>query len=163
MDSAERLVRLRRLLAGLPGPYGNGRLWTLVRSSDAEDPFPAAFAFLTEAAVIGSGSPYGTASQAPQDAAELSARMGEVDQDAASAVLVGMTARTLAYRTRGRYPIGQARDVFQKTISLLGHGTHWWTNTDLEAWNPVSRHVMDALVIAAGGGVLVAVLAADED
>ncbi|MGS2619451.1 hypothetical protein ACVCAH_33810 [Micromonospora sp. LZ34] len=163
MDSAERLARIRQLLAGLPGPYGNGHLWTLIRFADTEDPFPTAFAFLTDCDVIGSGSTYATASQAPQDAAELSARMDEVDQNAAVTVLVGMTARTLAYGTPGRYPSKQAQDLFRTLITLQGHGTRWWTNTDLGAWNPVTRHGIDALVIGTGGGVVVAVLATDED
>ncbi|MGK5675649.1 hypothetical protein ACSNOB_22740 [Micromonospora sp. URMC 106] len=162
MDATERLVRIRQLLAGLPGPYGNGQLWTLIRSIDTSDPF-LAFAFLTGAAVVDAGGPTGAPPQAPQDAAQLSARMSEASQDIAYALLIGMTSRTLAYGARDRYSQERAGDVFRALVKLLGHGTRWWTNTNLVSWEPATRHVMDAFVIGKGGGVMVAVLATDED
>ncbi|MDG4807178.1 hypothetical protein O7634_10500 [Micromonospora sp. WMMD1120] len=163
MDATERLVRIRQLLAGLPGPYGNGQLWTVIRSTDTSDPFPDAFAFLTSVGVMDAGGPNGTPPQAPQDAAQLSVRMSEASQHVALDLLIGMTSRTLAYGARGRYPEERARDVLRALVKLLGHGTRWWTNTDLVSWEPVTRHVMDAFVIGKGGGVMVAVLATDED
>nr|WP_230417207.1 hypothetical protein [Micromonospora tarapacensis] len=150
-------------MAGLSGPYGNGHLWTLIRSTDASDPFPDAFAFLTGAAVLDAGGPAGAPPQAPQDAAQLSARMSEASQDVASALLIGMTSRTLAYGTRRRYSQERAGELFRALLKLLGHGTRWWTNTDLVSWEPVTRHVVDAFVIGKGGGLMVAVLATDED
>ncbi|MDO3704045.1 hypothetical protein Q3W71_20470 [Micromonospora sp. C28SCA-DRY-2] len=163
MDSTERLVRIRQLLAGLPGPYGNGQLWTVIRHADTSDPFPDAFALLTGVGVLDAGGPNGMPPQAPQDAAQLSARMSEASQEVALAVLIGMSSRTLAYGAPGRYPEERARDVFRTLVKLLGHGTRWWTNTDLVSWDPVTRHVMDALVIGMGCGVMLAVLATDED
>jgi hypothetical protein len=163
LDSSERLARVRHLLAGLPGPYGNEHLWTLIELAGGEDPSTDVFPFLSGCRVIDPASSFGGAPQAPQNADEVAACLAEVEQDTALTVLVGMTSRTLAYSTRGRYPAGKAQDVFEKLITLLGHGTRWWTNTDLESWNPVTRHTMDALVVAVGGGVLVGVLAADED
>lgn len=163
MDASERLARVQHLLAGLPGPYGNEHLWTLIGFADGEDPFTGVFAFLADCGVIDWASSFGGPPQAPQDAEELALWLAEVDQDAALAVLVGMTSRTLAYGVRGRYPVDKAQDVFEKLIMLLGHGTRWWTNTDLGSWNPVTRHSMDALVVGTGGGILVAVLAVDED
>ena len=163
MDSSERLTRIERLLAGLPGPYGNGHLWAWTRFADGEDPFPFVFAFLSDGGVIDSASSFGGPARAPQDGEELAACLTEVDQDTAFAVLVGMVSRTLAYGVRGRYRVDKAQEVFGKLITLLGHGTRWWTNTDRDSWNPVTRHTMDALVVGTGGGVLVVVLAADED
>ena len=121
------------------------------------------FAFLADCGVIDSASSFGGPPQVPQDAEELAVCLAEVDRDAAVAMLVGMTSRTLAYDMRGRYSADKAQDVFEKLITLLGHGTRWWTNTDLGSWSPVTRHTMDALVIGTGGGILVAVLAVDED
>jgi len=135
----------------------------LIGFADGEDPFTGVFAFLADCGVIDWASSFGGPPQAPQDAEELALWLAEVDQDAALAVLVGMTSRTLAYGVRGRYPVDKAQDVFEKLIMLLGHGTRWWTNTDLGSWNPVTRHSMDALVVGTGGGILVAVLAVDED
>lgn len=123
LDSAERLARVRHLLAGLPGPYGNEHLWTLIGFASGENPFTNVFAFLNACDVIDPASSFGGAPQAPQDAEELAARMAEVNQDAAFAVLVGMTSRTLAYRVRGRYPVHNAEAVYEKLIMLLGHGT----------------------------------------
>ncbi|PWR14399.1 MULTISPECIES: hypothetical protein [Micromonospora] len=121
------------------------------------------FTFLIDCGVIDSASSFDGPPQAPQGVDQLAACLAEVDQDMALAVLVEMTTRTLAYHAQGRYPVDKAQDVFKKLITLLGHGTRWWTNTDLGSWNPVTRHTMDALVVGTGGGVLVAVLAADED
>jgi hypothetical protein len=92
-------------------------------------------------------------------------RMIEVDQDTALATLIGMTSQTLAYHRPGRYQADKAKDVFYTPEGLLGYRTRWWTNidTDLRAWNPVTRHTMDALIVGSGGGVTVAVLGADED
>jgi hypothetical protein len=163
VDSSERLARVQHLLAGLPGRYGNEHLWTLIEFAGAENPLTDVFAFLVDSGVIDVASPYGGPPQAPQDADELARCLTEVDQDAALAVLAGMTSRTLAFGVRGRYPVDKAQVVFEKLIALLGHGTRWWTNTDLGSWNPVTRHTMDALVAGVGGGVLVAVLAVDED
>ncbi|MFG2168564.1 hypothetical protein [Micromonospora chersina] len=163
MDSSERLARAQHLLAGLPGPYGNERLWTLVDVLDGADVFDRAFAFLQECAVVDSVSRSGHPPKAPQDAAQLRDRLAELDQEAALSVLVETSSETLAYRMKGRYPKVKAREVFSRLADLLGRQTRWWSNTDLTGWDPVSRHTMDALVIGAGGGVVVAVLAVDED
>ncbi|MFI7517041.1 hypothetical protein ACIBVK_26465 [Micromonospora echinofusca] len=163
MDFSERLARLQHLLAGLPGPYGNEHLWTFIRLAGSENPSTDVFAFLIDCGVIDSASSLGNPRQAPQSVDELTACLAEVNQDMALAVLLGVTTRTLAYRAQGRYPVYKAQDVFKKLITLLGHGTRWWTNTDLSSWKPVTRHTMDALVVGTGDGVLVAVLAADED
>lgn len=66
--------------AGLPGPYGNGQLWTVIRFTDTSDPIPDAFTFLTSVGVLDTGGSDGTSPQAPQDAAQLSARMREASQ-----------------------------------------------------------------------------------
>lgn len=163
MDTSQRLARVQHLLAGLPGPYGNERLWTLVDVLDGVDVFDRTFAFLQECAVLDSVSRFGRPPQGPQDAAQLHDRLSELDQEVALAVLVETTSETLAYRMKGRYSEGTTREVFDRLADLLGRQTRWWSNTDLTGWNPVTRHTMDALVIGAGGGVIVAVLAVDED
>jgi hypothetical protein len=170
VDTSERLARIQQLLAGLPGPYGNEHLWTLIAYSDHEDPFADVHTFIADCRVIDSVSSGGRPPQAPQNAKQLAAVMDEVDRDAAVSVLVAMTSRTLAYRAAGHYTDDKAREVFDKLTDLLGHGTRWWTNTDLLpgsrpsfAWNPVTKHGIDILVVATGGGVCVAVLAVDED
>jgi hypothetical protein len=133
-------------------------------------PFAEVHVFLAECGVIDSASSSGRAPQAPQDAKELAGAMEEVDGDAAISVLVAMTSYTLAYGVPGRYTVDKAQLVFERLADLLGYGTRWWTNTDLSSgirssvsWNPVTRHGIDAIVVGIGGGVMVVVLAADED
>lgn len=160
----ELLSRVARLLAGLPGPYGNEYMWTLVRTLDhGGDPADAVFAFLQDCGVMDSANRFGDAAQAPQNVAQLRPLLRHVDQNEAIEVLVGMTSTTLAYRVAGRYAADKARQVYDQLARLLGRQTRWWTNTNLTSWNPVTRHTMDALVIGSGGGVLVAVVAVDED
>nr|WP_200209600.1 hypothetical protein [Micromonospora veneta] len=162
MDSSQRLARVQHLLAGLPGPYGNEHLWTLVDVLDGVDVFDRAFAFLLECAVVDSVSGSGCPPQAPQDAAQLRYRLSELDQDAALAVLVETASRTLAYGMKGRYSESKAQEVFGRLVDLLGPETRWWSNID-PAGGWVTRHTFDALVAGTGGGIVVAVLAVDED
>jgi hypothetical protein len=160
----ERLSRIEGLLAGLPGPYGNEHLWTLVHALDhGDDPADQVFAFLQDCGVIDSANRFGDAAQAPQNAAQLRPLLRHVGQNEAIDVLVRMTSTTLAYRVAGRYAPDKARQVFDQLARLLGREAKWSTNTNLTSWNPVTRHTMDALVIGSGGAVLVAVLAVDED
>jgi hypothetical protein len=56
------------------------------------------FAFLKDCGVLDSASRFGDPPQAPQNAAELSHHMSEVDRDAALAVLAKVAWRTLACR-----------------------------------------------------------------
>lgn len=100
----ELLSRVAGLLAGLPGPYGNEYMWTLVRPLDhGDDPADAVFAFLQDCGVIDSANRFGDAPQAPQDAAQLRPLLSHVDENEAVEVLVAMTSTTLAYRVAGRY------------------------------------------------------------
>jgi hypothetical protein len=147
----ELLSRIAQLLAGLPGPYGNEHLWTLVHAlDDGDDPADQVFAFLRDRGVIDSANRFGDAAQAPQNTVQLRPLLRQVDQREAIEVLVGMTSTTLAYRVAGRYAADRARQVFDQLARLLGWQSRWWTNTDLTSWHPVTRHTMDALVIGAG-------------
>ncbi|MER7892417.1 hypothetical protein ABTX15_21605 [Micromonospora sp. NPDC094482] len=163
MDASERLARVRQLLAGLPGPYGNEHLWASVWFADREVVFTSVFEFLSECAVIDGVSRFGDPPQAPQNEAELAPLLWQVDAADAVELLTGLASRTLAYHGEGRYPVDKAHDVFGRLRKLLGHDSRWWTNTTLSSWNPVTQHTFDALVVGMGGGVVVAVLAVDED
>ena len=50
-------------------------------------------------------------------------------------------------------------DVFAEVARLTGPGTRWWTNTDLTTWNPVTQHTFDAMVVGAGNGIVVTLIA----
>jgi hypothetical protein len=70
---------------------------------------------------------------------------------------------------RRRYEKAKARDVAKALARLLGPGARWWTNvsswtfTPARSWRPVTRHTMDAVVVGVGGGVIVTVVAFDDD
>jgi hypothetical protein len=160
---SERVDRVRRLLGGVPGGYGNGYRWTLADHGDVDTMPSAVLAFLNDAGVIDRPTRSGLAPQAPQTTAELPARLSDVDGPVGRAVVVGVVPRTLAYHVAGRMSPVKARQIFDRLGVLLGRDTRWWSNTDLCGWNPTTGHTVDALVIAVGGGVLVAVLAVDDD
>lgn len=162
MKSSERLSRVRQLLAGLPGAYGNGHMRTLLEYADGVDLFAQAHAFVAQCAA-GSGGDGPAARYPPRNGTELASAVREIDASDALAVFEGLTSRTLAYRTPGRYQAAKAAKVFRILARLLGPAARWYSNTDLSAWSPVTDSVMDALFIGAGGGVLVAILATDED
>jgi hypothetical protein len=105
----------------------------------------------------------------PQGPTDLMTRLSEVTEETAAEVLVWLLSATMAYKGGGRYEEAKARDTVKTLRRLLGYGAHWWTNVDswnytaARSWNPVTRHTMDTVVIGAGGGVIVTVLAVDED
>lgn len=113
--------------------------------------------------------PGGLAGSAPASAADLMTKLGEVAQAEATDVLVWLLSTTMAYRGPGRYDESKARDVANTLVGLLGHGTRWWVNTETvgpkgaRGWSPVTRCTFDAVVVGVGGGVLVTILAVDED
>jgi hypothetical protein len=102
---------------------------------------------------------------APQSTGQTlaAAALGQVDELTAADLFVGLTTRTLAYHARGRYDEAKAREVFAALRRFLGYGTTWWTNTDQTGWNPVTRHIIDAIVIGTGKAITVVLLAFDED
>lgn len=113
--------------------------------------------------------PGGFEEDAPADAAELMTKLSEADEVKAAGVLVWLMSTTMVYGGRGRYEEGKAQDVAKALTRLLGPSTRWWTNveswtfTPARAWKPVTRHTMDAVVVGVGSGVIVTVLAVDED
>lgn len=160
---ADRVGRIHQLLQGLPGPYGNGEMFAWANLSDAAAVPHQVFELLGGAGLLEHWNP-GRFVDVPDDPAELMTRLLEVDEFAAMRRFMSLVSTTMAYRMRGRYEEGKARQVFEALTQLLGQGTRWWTNTDdLEGWNPVTRHTFDAVVVGAGNGVIVTVLAFDED
>jgi hypothetical protein len=93
----------------------------------------------------------------------MMSRLDQVDERAAAELFVALTTRTLAYRSRGRYDEAKAREVFAALRLLLDRDSTWWTNSDKTGWNPMTRHIFDAILIATGARVTVALLAFDED
>jgi hypothetical protein len=162
VDPSECLTRVRQLLASLPGPYGNGHMRTLLDYEHPEALYDQVHAFVTGRGA-GTGPDAAPGQHVPRDGAELAAVIREIDLATARSVFEGLTTRTLAYRTPGRYPAAKAAEVFSALARLLGPRARWLTNRDLTAWRPVTGCAMDALFIGTGSGVLIAILVTDED
>jgi hypothetical protein len=157
-----RLGRITSLLAGLPGPLGNGGMMVWVERADHDAMPQAVFDHLQTAGLLERWYPE-IPVNVPETMAEMMSRLGQVDELTAADLFVGLTTRTLAYHARGRYDEAKAREVFAALRRLLGYGTTWWTNTDQTGWNPVTRHIIDAIVIGTGKEITVVLLAFDED
>jgi hypothetical protein len=141
-----------------------------VDAGDADSMPGAAFALLDSAARLPSRLPPGGFEEdVPADAGEFIAKLSETAEATATGVLVWLMSTTMVYGGRGRYAEAKARDIAKTLVRLLGPGTRWWTNvsswtfTPARAWQPVTRHTMDAVVVGAGSGVIVTVLAFDDD
>lgn len=170
MDASERLAEIQRLLADLPGPYGNEYLWTLIRPTERGEPFVEVHGFLAACGVLDRADEdvdwMGDEQQPPQDPAALAEILHEVDAATAVETLVGLSTVTLAYDVKRRdYTPATATVVMSGLSSLLGTEARWWSNTNStrDQWMSVTRYTFDALVVGVGGGVTVAVLAVDED
>jgi hypothetical protein len=158
------------LLRGLPGPLGNGEILVWVNPGDVDSVQQEVLELIQgTAGPLERRGPGGAADRLPADAADLMTKLPEVDEAMAAQVLVWLMSTTMAYGGSGRYEQAKARDIISALTRLLGHGTRWRTNVDswtfapARSWNPVTRHTMDAVVVAAGGGVIVTFLAVDED
>jgi hypothetical protein len=170
LTNGERLTRIRGLLRNVPGPLGNGEMLAWVNPGEVQS-MPDEVLTLIEGAAdhLERWTPGGSANDIPRDAADLMSKLTEVDEPKGTGTLVWLLSSTMAYRTGGRYTEGKARDVAKELARLLGCGARWWTNTDLDGYpnvwpyNPVTQHTMSAVVVSVGNGVIVTILAVDED
>jgi hypothetical protein len=99
----------------------------------------------------------------PADGDALMSRMWELDEPAALELLARLSdsARSNRPRRRGlrRGYEDDAEEIFAEMAGLFGPGAGWWTNTDLTTWNPITQHTFDAIVVGAGNGLIVTVIA----
>jgi hypothetical protein len=99
----------------------------------------------------------------PGDADALMSRMWEVDELTMFELLASLCASTRSNRPRRprlrRGYQADPDDIFAEMASLPRPGTRWCTNTDLTTWNPITQHTFDAIVVGAGNGVIVSVIA----
>jgi hypothetical protein len=171
---ADNLDRLRDLCADLAGELGNGQLLAW-----ADESVPAAvpdvvFGQVADAGLLADSDPMRRnlarsprrqreKVSVPADADELWSRLWEVDEPAAVELLISLEASGVQDRSRQarrlrRYQ-SEPRDIFAELARLTGPGTRWWTNTDLTTWNPVTQHTFDAMVVGAGNGIVVTLIA----
>jgi len=152
------LDRLRDLVADL-GTLGNGDLLAWAGPGDVDAVADEVFAVVNDAGLLG-GDESAWAVSVPADGDALMSRMWEVDESAAIGLLTQLAGRTRQRRHRlQRLRQEEPVDVFAEISSLTGPATRWWTNTDLTRWNPITQHDFDAIVVGAGNGLIVTVIA----
>lgn len=161
-STERRLERITSLLAGLPGPLGNGEMAVWVEHADRDAMPQVVFDHIQMSGLHDKWYPE-LPVNVPETATEMMSRLDQVDEHTAAELFVGLTTRTLAYRARGRYDETKAREVFAALRRALGYEMTWWTNTDQTGWNPVTRNTFDAILIGSEVQVTVALLAFDED
>jgi hypothetical protein len=161
-SDSENLDRLRELLAGLGGALGGGGLLGWVGAGDIGDVPRQVFTVVGEAGLLGDGDLRRPVSM-PADAAALMSLMWEVEAAAALELLASLAGTSGPSRVRQRHLrrsyAAEPRDIFAELAGLTGPGTRWWTNTDLTNWNPITQHTFDAVVVAAGNGIIVTLIA----
>jgi hypothetical protein len=172
---AADLDRLRELCAGLAATLGNGQLLAWANAAVPAAVPDVVFGVVSDAGLMADSyvlarSPGVTRRQwqkasAPADADELWSRLWEVDEPVAIDLLISLeasTAQDFSRRARRlRSNQAEPRGVFEEIAGLTGPGTRWWTNTDLTTWNTVTQHTFDAMVVAAGNGIVVTLIAFD--
>jgi hypothetical protein len=161
-SAAGRLARIGALLSGLPGRCGNGEVLAWADLGDAGTLPAVLFGRISRAGLF-EDWPEGVGIDAPRDPADLMTRLWEIDEPAAIGTLTSLASVSMAYQMPGRYAGGQARQVFGTLADILGRPARWWASSGPAGSNPVTRHTFDALVAGASGGVIVTILAYDED
>jgi hypothetical protein len=172
----ENLDRLRDLCADLAGRLGNGQLLAWAEASVPAAVPDVVFGVVSDAGLLADSDPMGRnlarsprrqqqrqKVSVPADADEMWSRLWEVDEPTAIELLVSLEASGAGDRSRRarrlrRYQ-DEPSDVFAEVARLTGPGTRWWTNTDLTTWNPVTQHTFDAMVVGAGNGIVVTLIA----
>jgi hypothetical protein len=171
---ADNLDRLRDLCADLAGDLGNGQLLAWADASVPADVPDVIFGVVSDAGLLADSDPTGRnlprsprrwqKASVPADADELWGRLWEVDEPTAIDLLISLEAsgpgdRSRRARRLRRYQ-DEPEDIFAEIARLTGPGTRWWTNTDLTTtWNPVTQHTFDAMVVGAGNGIVVTLIA----
>ncbi len=169
---ADDLARLRDLCADLTGELGNGQLLARADASLPADVPDVVFGVVSDVGLLADSDPMRRNParslqqqqvSVPEDADELWDRIWEIDEPTAIELLVSLEASTGLDRSRRARRIqryqGDPADTFAEVARLIGPGARWWTNTDLTTWNPVTQHTFDAVIVGAGNGLVVTLVA----
>jgi hypothetical protein len=170
----DELERLSELCAGLAGRVGNGELLAWVREGDASAVAHEVFEVVSDAGLLADASLQDPAIRVrnrypsqpvslPADGDALMSRMWEIEEPEAIGLLTSL-AESAGWGQPRRHllrrgPEERPEDVFTEMASLTGADARWWTNTDLAEWNPITQHNFDAVIVAAGNGLILTVIA----
>jgi hypothetical protein len=158
----DALGQLRDLLAGLGHELPDGALLGWASAGDTADVPGEVYGVIGNAGLLGDGDPRYPVS-VPANPAALMSLMWEVDEPTALGLLASLAASsgTSRPRQRGlrRRDLREPADIFAEMAVLIGPSARWWTNTDLTTWNPVTANAFDAVVVGAGNGTIVTLVA----
>lgn len=174
---AGNLNRLQDLCADLARTMGNGQLLAWANASAPAAVPDVVFGVVRDAGLLADSDipgryPARSLRQlkqqrqkvsVPADADDLWSRMWEVDEPTAIELLTSLEASMVLDGSRNarrlRRHTDEPGDIFAEVSGLIGPGGHWWTNTDLTTWNPVTQHTFDAMLVGAGNGIVVTLIA----
>ncbi len=174
---AGNLDNLRSLCADLARTLGSGQLLAWADAAVPADVPDVVFGAVSDAGLLTDSDPLGRSVPlsprlrrlqqqklgVPADADELWSRLWEIDEPTAVELLVSLEASSSQDYSRRARRIQRYQDdpaeIFAEMASLIGPGTRWWTNTDLSTWNPVTQHTFDAMIVGAGNGIVVTLVA----
>jgi hypothetical protein len=171
----DTLGQLHDLLTGLSHDLPSGGLLGWAGPGETADVPGEVYGVIGNAGLLGDGHPAAAsvsrsvrarpayAVNVPADAAALMSLMWEVDEQTAIGLLTDLTASTGTNRPRQRglrrRDVREPGDIFAEIAVLIGPSARWWTNTDLTTWNPVTANAFDAVVVGAGNGSIVTLVA----
>lgn len=169
----DNLDRLRDLCADLAGELGNGQLHAWADASVPAAVPDVVLGVVSDAGLLADSDPMGRnlarsprqrqKASIPADADELWSRLWEVDEPTAIELLISLEAGGAQDRSRRARRLRRYQDypeeIFAEVARLTGPGTRWWTNTDLTTWNPITQHTFDAMIVGAGNGIVVTLIA----
>lgn len=183
LPDGDNLDQLHDLLAGLGQMMPDGNLLGWASQGDLAAVPDEVFGVVRDAGLLADGNPRarvtvradaaarmsllgedeaGQRVSMPADAAALMSLLWEVDEPAVIELLTGLAGSTgpnrPRRRMRRRYPDAPA-DIFAEVARLTGPDARWWTNTDLTRWNPITQHTFDAIVVGAGNGIILTLIA----
>jgi len=157
----DNLDRLSEMLAGLGATLGSSGLLAWAGPGDIAAMPHEVFRVVRDAGLLGEGDPRRPVSM-PADGDALMERMWEVDEPEVIGLLCALAGSTRSSTPRHPFRRRQQQDpqdIFAEMARLTGPGTRWWTNTDLTTWNPITQHTFDAVVVGAGDGMIVTLIA----
>ena len=158
---------LHELVAGLSGQLGSGDLLGWAAVADVSDLPGEVYSVLGNAGLLRDIGRPRSQVRFPADADELMSQLWEVDEPTAKGLLMDLATTTRSALARRkdlrRGYQGDPRVIFDEVVRLVGPGGRWWTSSDLMAtWNPVTSQAFDALIVAAGNGIIVTLIGFDD-
>jgi hypothetical protein len=163
----DSLDGVHELLAGLSGQPGSGDLLGWVGVADLSDLPGEVYSVLGNSGLLRHIGRPRSQIDFPANPDALMDQLWEVDESTAKEMLTVLAATTRPARARRKdLRRGYQADpqvLFDEVVRLVGPAGRWWTSSDLIAtWNPVTSQASDALLVAAGNGIIVTLIGFDD-